>query len=179
MPLFSLLGQDPEGKVIIISERVGEVIDQGEREHFNLFPGIDGFQSAQFIRKPDGGMQILIKYIESATGKEEIQREYPTKLEIMQLREMIDNYDQIKKGEYNYQYQQESEKAVLNFDVQDSLVTIELNDGSNLKGHIERQDEENIYFRTMGGMETTVLKSMIKKIKPMSGKIVWRIISKA
>jgi len=32
------VAQDKEDKVMILSERVGEVIDQGEREHFNLFP---------------------------------------------------------------------------------------------------------------------------------------------
>ena len=54
--VFLSLGQlaaQEEGEIIIISERVGKEIDQEERDKFELFQGINGFQSAVYIRLPD------------------------------------------------------------------------------------------------------------------------------
>ena len=45
---------------IIISDRVGEVIDAGEREQFGLFHGIENFESAQFCELHGGGCKIDI-----------------------------------------------------------------------------------------------------------------------
>ena len=55
---------------------------------------------------------------------------------------------------------------------QDSLVIIEINDGSSFKGSIVNQDETKIYFKTINGIEASIPKSVVKKIKPMEGKIV-------
>jgi hypothetical protein len=170
--LFSIFGQDSTLKEIIISPRVGTVIDQEEREKFELFKDVDSFQSAQVYRMPDGGIQIQIKYINPETGNEQIQKWYPTNSEILRMQESIDHYEEIKRGAYTYQSQPKSVKAVPNFEIQDSLVTVEINDGSNFIGSIMKQDESKIYFKTINGIEATIPKSVITKIKPMEGKIV-------
>lgn len=172
IPFFSIFGQDSTLKEIIISTRVGNIIDQEEREKFELFKDVDSFQSAQIYRMSDGGVQIQITYVNPVTGNEEIQKQYLTNNEILQLQEFIDHYEEIKRGEYTYQYQPKSVKAVPNFEIQDSLVTVEINDGSNFKGSIVKQDESKIYFKTINGIEATIPKSIIKKIKPLEGKIV-------
>lgn len=56
--------------------------------------------------------------------------------------------------------------------IQDSLVIIQINDGSNFKGSIVNQDKNKIYFKTINGIEAVIPKSIIIKIKPMEGKIV-------
>ena len=172
MSLFFLYSQDAELKEIIISTRVGNVIDQEERERFELFQGVDSFQSAQAYRMSDGGIQIQIKFIDPATGNEEIKKQNLSNFEIIRMQEIIDHYEEIQKGEYVYKYQLSGSETVPNYEIQDSLVVVELKDGSNLKGLIVRQDVDKIYFKTIGGMETTVPKSMIGSIKPLSGKVV-------
>jgi hypothetical protein len=71
-------------------------------------------------------------------------------------------------------YSQDStlKQVTPSFEIQDSLVTIELNDGSSLKGSIINQDESKVYFKMINGIEATIPKSIIKKIKPLEGKIV-------
>ncbi len=45
---------------IIISEYVGETIDDQERQHFDLFPGTEDFESARFYEIADDGYDIEI-----------------------------------------------------------------------------------------------------------------------
>lgn len=49
--------QEPEGQVIVVSPRVGEVIDAEERERLKLFPGIPEFRSTAFLRLPAGKIE--------------------------------------------------------------------------------------------------------------------------
>ncbi len=56
-----LLAQEEEGEIIIISERVGKEIDQEENDKFKLFQGINGFQSAVYLKLPDG--RYILKII--------------------------------------------------------------------------------------------------------------------
>ena len=53
LTLVPLAAQEEQGEIIIISERVGKEIDPEEREKFKLFEGINGFQSAVYIKLPD------------------------------------------------------------------------------------------------------------------------------
>jgi hypothetical protein len=46
---------------IIISNRVGEVIDADEREQFGLLEGIENFRSAQYFSVADGGYDVVIQ----------------------------------------------------------------------------------------------------------------------
>lgn len=59
----------PKGKVISISPHVGPVIDESEREKYNLFPDVIGFRTALFIEQPNGRMMLRIKYHDERTGE--------------------------------------------------------------------------------------------------------------
>ena len=45
---------------VIISDRVGEIIDAREREQFGLLKGIEDFESAQYYELKEGGYRIEI-----------------------------------------------------------------------------------------------------------------------
>lgn len=77
-------------KVIIISERVGEVIDLEERNKYHIFPGIKGFQSAVLTELPDGRYILKVTYLDETTGEEKIRLFYQTKLQIKVYRNLID-----------------------------------------------------------------------------------------
>jgi hypothetical protein len=48
------------GNAITISSRVGDVIDSQEREHFDLFLGMEGFETAKFYAIRGGGYEVEI-----------------------------------------------------------------------------------------------------------------------
>ena len=62
------LAEDQE-KVIIISEKVGEVIDAEERERYGLWPEIKGFKSVTFIQLTDGSYVAEVTYEEDREEK--------------------------------------------------------------------------------------------------------------
>ena len=74
-----------EGKVIvIISEKVGEVIDRQERDTYHLFQSFIDFHSAIFYMLPDTTYEIHITYIEKGAQKTQIMR--------ISKQEFINNY---------------------------------------------------------------------------------------
>ncbi len=56
LPLTSVMGisQDTTGTVVIISEKIGPTIDLEERNFYKIFPGVQNFQSAVLLQRPDG-----------------------------------------------------------------------------------------------------------------------------
>ncbi|MBI4551406.1 MAG: hypothetical protein HY710_04010 [Candidatus Latescibacteria bacterium] len=59
-----LTAQESEGQVVVVSPRVGEVIDAEERDWFKLFPNIPGFQSAIFLQRPDSTVIVRVRFLE-------------------------------------------------------------------------------------------------------------------
>lgn len=80
---------------IVISERVGETIDSEEREHYDLFQGIEDFKSAQIfdIWDPRGGGYVAVIQTESQTF-EAVNRD-PKAIQIFTY--YIENYERIKE----------------------------------------------------------------------------------
>jgi len=67
-PLSMAFAEDHE-KVVIISERVGEMIDAEERERFGLWPTIKGFKSAVLLQLSDGSYVAEVIYEENEEEK--------------------------------------------------------------------------------------------------------------
>ena len=73
-----------EGKVIIISPKVGEVIDLEERNRYKFFQAFSEFKSAVFLQLPDSTFAVKIVYLENGVQKsqlwklsvQELQRNY-------------------------------------------------------------------------------------------------------
>ena len=103
-----LLAQEKEGEIIIFSERVGEVIDQEERNRYGLFSLIKGFQSAVLFKYDDGTYSFKIVYLDEASGEERIQWISRTEPEIIKIREFIDNFEQKQEEEPQVEKQQSS-----------------------------------------------------------------------
>jgi hypothetical protein len=99
--LFSLTvlyAQDEEHEVIIISERVGEVVDLEERNYYQLFLGVEGFQSAEFLKISDS--LFLVKIIYQKNDIEQIQFQRLTESKMQHIREFIDHFEEIQIGVY-------------------------------------------------------------------------------
>jgi len=91
-----LSAQEEEGEIIIISERVGKEIDQEEREKFSLFQGINGFQSAVFIKLPDNRYLLKITYLDENSGELKIKRSQHSEASIKNSGDYIDRFEEIQ-----------------------------------------------------------------------------------
>lgn len=85
-----LYAQEEEGEIITISERVGEEIDKEEREKFELFPNIKGFQSAYLLKLPDNRYVFRITYLDEQTGELKIELKQVSQESINNIRYQID-----------------------------------------------------------------------------------------
>lgn len=97
-----VVDQEDEGEVIIISRRVGEMIDLEERNRFGLFSGVEGFRSARFFRLPDGGCILKITHLDETTGREQVKWVPRTESEKKQIGEYVDHFEEIQAGEYEF-----------------------------------------------------------------------------
>ncbi len=73
---------------IVVSERVGDVIDAEEREQFSLFPNVEGFQEARFYPFREGGYTLEI-----TTAKEKLVSVNSWPSAVLLMRDFIDNYE--------------------------------------------------------------------------------------
>jgi|GEM_PF-969965 len=94
--IVPLSAQEEQGEIVIISERVGKEIDPEEREKFKLFEGINGFQSAVYIKLPDGRYLLKITYLDEKTGEIKISRTQQSELSIKNRGDYIDRFEEIQ-----------------------------------------------------------------------------------
>ena len=92
---IQLYAQEEEGEIIIISEKVGEVIDKEEIKKYNLFQGVKGLQSGVFLNLPDGSYVFKVIYIDETTGEEKVERITQTEWIIKQYGNRIDHLESI------------------------------------------------------------------------------------
>jgi hypothetical protein len=85
-----LYAQDEDGKIVVIGEHVGEIIDLEERNIYNLFPDIEGFKSAVFLMLPDGSYMLKITRVDKANGEEIIIRTLIEERDIKRYANKID-----------------------------------------------------------------------------------------
>lgn len=64
-----VLQENKSSKVIIISTKVGEVIDRQERDKYQMFQAFPDFQSAKFLLMPDSTYAIHITYLKNKNQK--------------------------------------------------------------------------------------------------------------
>jgi hypothetical protein len=105
-----VLAQDTD-KVVILSPRVGTMIDASERDHFHLFPQIKGFNRAVVYETPGKTYYIVIVSVRpNGTTKQTIvpYREN----ELLTLAEQIDHFEDLEKGTYQMGQQQATLRVV-------------------------------------------------------------------
>ena len=61
---------------IEISPYIGEKLDRVERDYFNLFPKIDGFQEAVFYHNPDSTLKVDIAYDNDGERRDTVLNRY-------------------------------------------------------------------------------------------------------
>lgn len=94
-----LYAQEEEGEIITISERVGKEIDQEERDKYELFQGIEGFQSAVFLKLPDNSYVLKITHQNEITGELKTERIQQSEQSMKGHRNYIDHYEEIPARE--------------------------------------------------------------------------------
>lgn len=98
-----LYAQEEEGEVIIISEKVGEMIDKEEMNMYKVFQGVKGLESVVFLKLPDGDYVLKTTYIDEITGKERVEITPITESIIKTYSSTIDKFEEIQAREYQDQ----------------------------------------------------------------------------
>jgi hypothetical protein len=86
-------------KVVIVSPRVGSVIDAAERERYQLFPEIKGFDRAVFLQTPDKSYYAKIMFIGPDGGRKDTTVRYSEDA-VSLLAEQIDRFENLKAEKY-------------------------------------------------------------------------------
>jgi hypothetical protein len=92
--------QAAKGDTITVSERVGCVIDSVERARFGLFPSVECFCSAVFIRLWDSTFVLRITAFDSTRVTAAVREIPQPGRRIEQWADKIDHYEQIQAGTY-------------------------------------------------------------------------------
>src|SRR4030042_6799410 len=94
-----LYAQTDEVGIVILSEKLGEVIDLEERNAYKLFPAVKGFKSAILYKLPDGTYDFEIIHIDESTGEEIQYRINRSQSQINQLRDHIESSEESRNGD--------------------------------------------------------------------------------
>jgi hypothetical protein len=86
------------GEIVILDERVGESIDEAERQRFDLFSGIDNFKEARFYSINEGGCEIIVV---TENGESRIISRDPLTVDI--LVDYINTYDEVTFSKKNFE----------------------------------------------------------------------------
>lgn len=88
-----LLQETEPGKVIVLSEKVGETIDLKERDYYGLFLSSKNFQSAVILQRPDSS--FVVQITEENDGIKQLITQ-PIERKILDvLRQYIDNFENL------------------------------------------------------------------------------------
>lgn len=112
-----LRAQEAEGETIIISDRVGEVIDVEEREKFKLFEGVAGFQSAVYFKTTDNRYFLKITCRDIETGDLTVKQIQQAEASIKIRGYYIDNFETLQAEKDNEKNKAQETKQKNNSEV--------------------------------------------------------------
>jgi hypothetical protein len=61
-----------EPKPIVVSPLIGDTLDAAERDHFGLFPDLQGFEWAVFYLNPDSSLSVKVSLLEDGARRDTI-----------------------------------------------------------------------------------------------------------
>jgi hypothetical protein len=79
-----------DGDTVVVSEKVGKVIDRMERDRYGLFRAVRGFRSAVLLKKPDGGCSFEVVHSDTGAHRDVTDQIALTEEQVRKLREYID-----------------------------------------------------------------------------------------
>ena len=95
----SLQAQDSD-KVVILSPRVGSVIDAAERERYELFPEVRDFDRAVFLQTPKKNYYAKIMFMGPDGARRDTTVQYPEGV-LLLLAEKIEHFEDLKENRYH------------------------------------------------------------------------------
>ena len=156
---FNIALAEDQEKVIIISEKVGEVIDVEERERFGLWPAIKGFKSAVFLQLSDGSYVAEVTY--EKDGEEKKARTPQSEIAIKSLKSYIEKVAEGKIQLVSLADEEKTEEEKSESYSQGELVSISEKVGASIDKterneyeifmNIQNFERATFYWRKEGG----------------------------
>jgi hypothetical protein len=95
-----IYAQKVVGDTIVISNRVGKVIDLKERNTYKLFSEINGFKLAVWLKLTNESYVLKITYQDETNSEEKVKLISLTEDKIKRQGEYIDHFEEIQAGTY-------------------------------------------------------------------------------
>jgi hypothetical protein len=86
--------------VVVLSPRIGSVIDAAKRERYDLFPGIKGFDRAVFLQTPEKMYYARIMFIGPDGARRDTTVRF-TEDTLLVLAERIEHFEELKQNTYH------------------------------------------------------------------------------
>ena len=145
-----LWGQNTD-KIVILSSRVGAVVDKAEQQQFKIFEKIINFKSAVVYVNAAGEYYITFSILDERSGIRDTSIQYSLQ-SINMISEKIDHYESIINGTYK----PGSEKAVLKY-ITRAEAAKELSETQNDKDTASLAFKQNAYKDNLGLSDTIAL----------------------
>jgi hypothetical protein len=146
-------------KIVIISPRVGEVIDKTEKDYFHLFQTIKEFEQGIFFEDSSGAYYGVIKYTNQNGISCDTVINY-SEAYLLRTSELIDNLEKILAG--GYQFTRTDYQFTVVGDTTDLLTNVTLTSINN-SGNYLNQKKRNVSYK-LESKEYDHLKLSDKKI---------------
>ena len=130
--LFTYAGAQEKGKLVVLSPKVGEEIDRGERDQYGLFPDVDNFISARIYLMRDHNYRAEVRYFSNSEVKTQVQ--------------YISNELFVRQFLSKFRRQRIKTRR-RNPAADNREIRIRLKDDSQLTGRIDSVKNNNLYLR--------------------------------
>lgn len=160
--------QAQEGRLLQLDQRLGNIIEADEQKAYNLFPDIGQFYSARLYQITKNQYKLIIRtgQLSDTTKTESIK--YLDGREHAFFREYMKHFLEIRSGMYSFYSGKGSNIVPLDLKT-DSMLTVNLSDGSRLNGSIKSQSPLKIYFQTFAGLKIELPRKMIQSVELLHG----------
>jgi hypothetical protein len=89
------LAQEMQQEVLVISEKVGEEIDRKEREKYGLFPAVENFVSAKFIKTASDS--LMLQLVVDKAGKPTMRNIPISYISMKSIARQIESFEEFEK----------------------------------------------------------------------------------
>ncbi|MFQ6673805.1 MAG: hypothetical protein ACE5GH_03335 [Fidelibacterota bacterium] len=138
-----------QGEIIVLSRKVGTTVDAEEKDILGLFPGVEGFESAQFF-KLDGDRYVARIVTLDHTRRRMTKKHYTWK-QIQRMKYQVDRYPEITeevRAEHRYRLSYLSVKETIEQIPPSTFCTIRHVSGRRMTGTFVAYRDRMIHFQS-------------------------------
>jgi len=170
-------------KVVILSPRVGAVIDSTERSRFQVLPAVRDFVKAVIFQTPSGIYYVQITVLDSG-GKERVIRLYYPEEYLQRTAEQIEHFEELNAGTYQMGQQPatlrvvEADRVFAGPRSEGARVILLLNSGQQIHGELLSVRDSALVISTIEDIHEKELASQTASIHVIKNQEILHVTIK-